>query len=288
MKTTLSSLFILAVFALTQSASAQFAPVVSLGGEFMQSVETDFKGDSGNSLSIQKVRTDLSYIMPIGETTSMIFSLSASKTEYDFEEKMPWEEVNQADATFILNHGLGGKWSFMGLGFASSAYSTEADFEDGFAWGAAVGGKYQKSETFSFVVGLAYLTRLEDSALMIPFVGIEWQITDRLLLEGMMGLNLKYDLRGDGNSVLGFGLDYSMEGFRLEKDAVDASQRAVRPEGFGCFLSYTQRFGENLSIILKIKGIGEQDYKIIEDGHKISSFKTESSLFYGAGLNITF
>jgi hypothetical protein len=279
---------ILAVFACAQSASAQFSPTISLGGEFMKSVEADFKGDSGNSMSIQQATTDLSYFKSIGENSSLILALSASKTEYDFEEKMPWKEVNQTDATFILDHGFGGKWSLMGLGFVRSAYSTEADFEDGFTWGAAIGGKYQKSDTFSYIVGVAYLSRLEDSGLLIPFAGFEWQINERLMLDGMMGLTLNYDLSGDGSSVLGFGLDYSMEDFRLEKDAVDATQRAVRPEGFGCFLSYTQQFGENFSIILKIRGIGEQEYRTMADGHEISSFKTEPTLFYGAGLNITF
>ena len=288
MKTTLASLCVLAALASTQIASAQTSPVFSIGSEYLRSLDTDFKGDSDNAVSIQTASVDLQYMQPIGRSSSLIIGLSTGRTKYDFDQEMPWEKVNNAGVTMVYTHGLGGKWSLLGMGLVRSAYSTEADIEDGFTWGALIGAKYQKSETLSYTMGLAYVTRLEDSNLVVPIVGFEWQINEKWYLDGMMGLSLKYDLTGEGDSILEFGLDYSYEDFRLEKDVVDATQAAVRPDGFGCVLSYTQRFNDNLSLVLKVRGVAEQEYKTVLDGHKVSSFKTDPTLFYGVGLNLTF
>ena len=290
MNRTITSLCVLAatVVVSTQVASAQMSPMFSVGGEYLQSLDTDFKGDSDNAVSIQTASVDLQYVQPVGRSSSLIFGLSTGRTEYDFDQEMPWEKVNDLGATVIYTHELGGKWSLLGMGLVRSSYSTEADIEDGFTWGALLGAKYQKSETFSYTMGLAYITRLEDSDLLVPIVGFEWQINDRLYLDGMMGLSLKYDITGEGNSVFEFGLDYSMEDFRLQKDVVDATQAAVQPNGFGCVLSYTQRFSDNLSLILKVRGLAEQEFKTMLDGHKVSSFKTDPTLLYGVGINLTF
>ena len=288
MKTTLASLCVLGALATTQIASAQMSPVFSIGGEYLQSLDTDFNGDSDNAVNIQTASVDLQYVEPIGRESSLIVGLSTGRTKYDFDQEMPWEKVNDAGVSVIYTHGLGGKWSLLGVGLARSSYSTEADIEDGFTWGAMLGAKYQKSETFSYTMGLAYVTRLEDSDLLLPIVGFEWQINEKLYLDGMMGLSLKYDITGEGNSILEFGMDYSFEDFRLEKDAVDATQAAVQPEGFGCVLSYTQKFCDNLSLVFKVRGVAEQEYKTMLDGHKVSSFKTDPTLFYGVGLNMAF
>lgn len=279
-------------------ASAQTGSMIGFEGEYFHSQSSDFKGDSNNNaLGIDGVMTSLSYTWLYNESSMLNVGFSAGHTKYNFEADNPWrhsgdltddEIVQNLDLMIMHEHGISDKWSLLEIGFVGSRYSSEAKIGDGVAFGLGLGGRYKRSDTFSILLGVMYVSRLEDDALIIPMVGFDWQITERLHLDGMMGLGLSYDLFGDGKSELAVGLDFVLNDFVLEKDPIDGAQAAISPDGFGLHLSYTYSLSEHMSFMVKVSSYGEQEYEMLKDGDKVSSFTTEPTLFYGAGFNMSF
>jgi hypothetical protein len=228
---------------LMQSASAQFGPMIGLGGEYSHSSRADFRDGSDNSVEIRQASSSISYIQPFQDGSSLVLGFSAERSDYDFNSPMPWEKVNDVTSFVMMEKATNSSWTLAGLGMVRSAWDSEARFEDGFGWGAGLGGKYHYSESLSFLVGFGYFSQLEGSGLWVPLVGVEWQITDRLNLEGLMGLQLNYDLFGNGAGILSLGFDYSLSDFRLKKDALSGLESAIRPEGTAASISYTHNFG---------------------------------------------
>jgi hypothetical protein len=268
-------------------ASAQMGTNVTLEISGSASSPAKFR-DSSEELKIRKGGVSASIMSPLTEKTLLMATISSGLTEYDFSETERWGDVVNHNAMLFLESEINDKWNTLGAVFLGSSYDKNETLGDGFTWGGGLGFRYKYSETLNYVVGVAYMNRLEGDSLVIPLVGIEWQITDRLTLDGLMGLELSYDLWGNGKGILSMGFDYMLEDFRISNDPISGAERAVRPEGFGVSLRYMHMLTDNLGVHASISGQGEQEFETRMNDRKVDSFKTESSYVYGIGLQYTF
>lgn len=279
------------------ASRAHAAPMMGIEVGYEQSTDADLKGTGGESLKISRTSASFHLIQPFAQGHVLTYAVEGARYDYDFSSPQPWKEVDQVSHTIVYEHRLSEQWSVMGLGILRSAWSTnpsapgrndELGFGDGVGWIGGIGAKYRRSESLSYLFGVVYVTRLEDNDLVIPLVGVEWAISDRLTLEAMMDLNLKFDLFGDGSGIINLGLDYALSDFRIPGDATDQTEAAVRPEGVGLSLGYTHQLTEQVALSAKVTGYSDQEFKTYRDGHKVSSFKTDSSVFFGVGLTVNF
>lgn len=100
------------------------------------------------------------------------------------------------------------------LGFGGES---EADLASGITAGAAVGASYRASDALEVSLGVAAGSRLEDDAYALPFIGVDWRLTDstRLVAEGPE-VRLEQRLSAGLGAVL--LADYDLRQFRLDDD----------------------------------------------------------------------
>jgi len=259
-----------------------------LEGSYHYASASDLGDGSGNTLERRTTTASLGFSRSIGPEGTLSMALDWGQTEFDFGSEKRWDAVDQLAANVRYEQGLGGRWNLLGLARVASSVESGAAFEDGFTWGLALGGRYRASESLSWIVGIAYLDRLEDDALVLPLVGVEWQINDHFRLNSLIGLELSYDVRGDGASVLSFGVDYQLEDFRLEQRSTNAAEAAVRPEGVGLYLAYSQRLYGGLSMLLRANYVGEQEFVTLANSQEVDRFSLEDSVVCSLGLRLAY
>ena len=225
---------------------AQMMPVYSLEFNRSGSTRVDFDGDENRDLSTQSTQLGLNWVLPIDTESTLVTSFGFEITEFNFggEGSALWQDVETLNTAIIYERELSGKWSVISIGFAEAAYEKGASAGDAVTWGMALGGKYAKTDRFSWMLGVGFFSRLEDGDMVLPVLGFEWKVNDRLLISSLLGLGVTYDLSGDGTVYLETGFDFNLTDFRLKDDGADGASRAIRPEGLGWYVSYNRRLLE--------------------------------------------
>lgn len=272
------------------AAPAGFAEVsvttmTSIG--YDASTRADVK-NTDNDMQVGKASAAVSLAVESDAGSSVILALNSAYYDYDFGKTSPWGSVKEFGALVMTEQPVAERWSAVGLGFIQTAYEDGAEAGDGITWAAGMGARYRSSETLSYIIGVAYLSRMEDDGVVIPVIGIEWQINDRWTLDGIFGLTATYDLSGDKTTLMSFGIDYELGDFRLKDDPATGAERAVRPEGAALFASIHHQFTPNFGVMAKVSGYSEQEFKTYSDGKKLSTMKVEESAFAGVGVVLTF
>ncbi len=286
-KSKLSAIAVLLV-ASSQIVSAQLDTICSVNMEHAISQEVDIHGSDSNGLSYSSTEAEFAFIRPLSPGSMVMASVGYNRTQYDFKSDALWDDMESISSLLMYERGLNDRWSLLTIGFIQSAYENGADFGDSISWGLGVGGKYKRSDTLNYLFGIGYFSRLEDDALIIPLIGIEWQINDRLALNSMLGMELVYDITGDHRNMLSAGLDYNLTDFRLKKDSADETDRAIRPEGVGIYLGYTRQLSESLQFNVKATAVSEGKFETRENGHKISTVKTDAGVVGSVGFSYRF
>lgn len=284
-------LIVSALLIIAHPLCAQFTPTISVGGEYMQSSKTEFD-ETDQGFTLRKASADIAFTHPYASASSATLGCTFSRLDYDFdrsiENPLPWEKINEVNAVLIVDHNISPTWNAIGLGLVRSAYDTEARFQDSITWGAGFGIQNTLSEKLSVVYGLGYLTRLERDGVVLPIFGIEWQISDRLKMSGILGFDLEYDLWGDGSGFLNAGLECELTDFRVRKDPVSGRKTAIEPTVGALYLSYSHKISEQASFFLKVSSYGEQEYKTYSNDREIASMDADAFVLYGAGFCLVF
>jgi hypothetical protein len=71
------------------------------------------------------------------------------------------------------------KWTFA----ASVGLEQEAELSESLTFGGNVAVRWRRSEDFAWVLGLTATTQLEEDPEVLPFLGVDWRINERLTLE---------------------------------------------------------------------------------------------------------
>jgi len=287
----IQSLAILFTLTVYVNLHAQMGPVYLFELNRSGSSKTDFvHDDGGRDLSYQSTKLGFRWMQPLDFESSFVASIGFKTVEYDFGGEAPalWGDVETISGALLYEREISEIWSLLSVGFAEVAYETGASAGDGLTWGVAVGGKYVSSDRFQWVLGVAFVSRLEDNDLVFPLLGFEWQVSDRLQISSLLGLSATYDLSGDGTSVLETGFDFNLTDFRLQSDSTDEVERAIRPEGFGWYVSYSRQLLDWVRFSVKVTAVGETEFEFREAGNKLETYKIDSGMVASAGFTFVF
>ncbi len=129
----------------------------------------------------------------------------------------PFDDFHRVTAGFQLDWRRDRFSLFARLG-ATWAGESDASLGGGVTWQGFGGVRWQYRDDLAFTFGLLGFTRLEDDALIVPIVGVDWRINDRLrlftpgpglALVAKLDHGLSLTLRGGWE-----GRDYRLDGGR--------------------------------------------------------------------------
>lgn len=98
---------------------------------------------------------------------------SLEPIEDQFRHRLWLRHVGDLDAT----------WSTKFTLHATAGLEKESEIGESITVGGNLAIRWRRSEDFAWILGVTGTTQLEDDAEILPFVGVDWRINDRLLLE---------------------------------------------------------------------------------------------------------
>jgi hypothetical protein len=228
--------------------------------------------------------------------------LSYRFSEYDFSERELWDEVHAARATVLAQYAVNEKWAvFAGptVGFAADA---DADFDDAFTFGGAVGVVYRVHERLAVGAGVGVTSELEDHARVRPAILVKWRISDHWSAEsgyfevagnGGPGAEIRYHFN-ERWSLAG-GAQYLETRFRLDdvRNSMSTGRGGRERVGEDSFLpvylkalwQLNRNIGVEAGVGVSLGGELRIDR---ENGHKVYGEDYDAAPFAGVRAVFTF
>ena len=184
--------------------------------------DTDFADDPG-SVSTTRGGVSLAAIRPLDEKRRLTFGLGHERSAYSFdgsdfvgvEEPFDGGSITSASISLVTRESETLRWSAVVSGRVGM--EDGAKFGDSATWAAGGTVTFPVLDEVLLTVGGFVTTRLEDDPFFIPWVQLEWQITERLRLGRQgSGVGLGYRLAGDVHTYSSFSFDVRQ--FRLDDD----------------------------------------------------------------------
>jgi opacity protein-like surface antigen len=256
---------------------------------------TDLRGSGDADTNVTRGGVDLGINFAAAENLSVGVDLGVEGSWYSLKGDtqlvpgtgQPWSDMYSVSMGPSLRWRLDDKWNIIGSGFVNFSGESDADWSEALTGGGLVAVAYSFSRDFTLSAGVAVSSRLEDSTLFVPIVGIDWKIspTMRLVSRGL-GLEFSANLATNWQFLL-FGR-YESRAFRLEENSrlpsgVFRDKRV--PVGAG--VQYT--FGKDVSLRLDGGMIVWSEFETIRNGgQEFNSRDLDGSAFIGASLSLRF
>jgi hypothetical protein len=275
---------------------------LSIGGGYAHQFATDVE-DAPGEVSIDRAYASLSSTFGLNEDLSLGVRLAWEGGWYDFDGAnplaiggvSPWKAVHGIQLGARLNWTLDAQWS-VGVGvFGSAAGESDADVGDALTFGGSVSGAWRANDRFTIGAGILASTQIEEDALIIPLLIIDWRITDAIRLSNVTGpeayptgAGLELSCTALEGFDFGIGGRWESRRFRLD-DEGPAPEGVGEDEGLGLWLRAGIRPTDALRIdLLAGLMLGEELELDDRDGNTIASIELDPSPFVGAFVSFRF
>lgn len=189
-------------------------------------------GKQTGSYDLGRLDATLAWTTSLNDSMRLRIAASTSQSYYDFDDVQgvmpgaddPWDHLQSYRLGATLFNRVDEVWSWLVGVDVRLAFESGADLEDSLELRGVVGAEYRVSKDLAFTFGIAAGSQIEDDALIIPLIGIDWRIDDKLrLVSRELGLLLSYQV-AEHWTVGAFG-NYELRDWRLD------DSRAVNPDG---------------------------------------------------------
>lgn len=258
----------------------------------------DFSDATGD-VSVSRGTGEFQMQFPVFERSQLGLGLSYSRWNFDFTDAFafdaddgdPWSGVNEMDLTATFSTQLTDTWSGVVGATVKSAYADGADYSDSVTYGGLLGATYAFSEKLSIGAGVLVRSSLEDDALVLPLITIDWKISDTLSFS---------TVPSPGRRFLGFtyepceswaftaGAAFEFIDFRLDDES-------PAPEGVGRYqripVGGGVTYNASKQIALSLYGgvmVGQELTLDDSQGERIQREDMDPSAFIGGGLTFRF
>lgn len=200
------------------------APRISPGVSALLAYQAKADRDDGGDMSVTRYFALFSgaHVSPGGNVVRV--SLSTGRAEYDFGGAPLWDDVEERRLSLAFRARLGARTSMILIPSVRETAEDGASMTDGRTLGVFGAVFWQASDRLSIGPGIGVFTRLEQDRDIIPFLAIDWDVTDRWNLSTGQGLGAT---QGPGLSLsyavtdaLRLGIEGRIESvsFRLDDD----------------------------------------------------------------------
>jgi hypothetical protein len=191
----------------------------SLGGSY--TIPSNLE-DSRGRVGIYRGGAELTVSTPLGGLAEGLTGSLGILNEwswYDFSGPFrPASQVTTVRVTPGLFYRLDDKWSLLGSFTLDASGETNADVGQALTYGGVVGARYQVRPGLAYTFGVAGSTVLEDGGTVFPFLGVEWDLTEKLkFVTRGPGAQLTYSVSPELD--LTAQVSYENRAFRLASDA---------------------------------------------------------------------
>lgn len=179
------------------------------------------------------------------------------------------------------------RWAWFLGGIVEFAGEPGADVGDSATFGGFAGARYAFSENFSLSFGLGAKSRLEDSALVIPLLGVEWKVNDTVTLSSE-GTKLRLAAKLSEQLTVALQGGWELREFRLDDDNV-LPEGVVRDSRIPIGVSLDWKPCPRAAISLTGGAIIWQEFRFDDrNGDRVSETNTDPTPYIGLSGRITF
>lgn len=278
------------------SDADQFDIMASGFARFIFSANTD-SAAGGGDFTVQRIGTNVLMERPLFEDSKLSFNLGYEYDHYDFT----------GTNTFLA----GTNDPFSDINYLSAGAAFLDRIDDEWTWGIRVGGEFFGESGVSFsdastIIGTAFVryqinpdllviggvygrTQIEDDALVLPFVGLDWTIDEQWSLTVGQSqtsrhprLQLNYQL--SPGITLGMGAEYQSDRFRLENDGVQ-NGAVIEDSSIPIFFNLLLHPNDQLTLSVEAGVVAAQEFQIEDQfGRNARSFDSDAAAFAGLSL----
>lgn len=184
-------------------------------------------------------------------------------------------------------YSIDNEWSVLGGAIIEYAGERGVDWSRAATYGGYGGVKYRVNDSLAFTGGLIVKSRLEDDTLVVPLVGVEWAINDKLTLASDdLGLKLSAKINEQWQASI-FG-KFELRDFRLKDDGA-ISEGVVRDSRIP--IGATVRWTPTPRVSVELSGgaVVYQRWTFDDrDGNRVETDRTRPAGFVGINASIGF
>jgi hypothetical protein len=186
--------------------------------------ESDFS-DAPGKVSVLRAGGDVDVGIPVGMYAQLNLGVDFEHSNYDFHNATglvpgtdnPFDTIERTALKARFAQHLSREWSYLVGGTAALSFEEGADVGQslqGVLYGAPT---YALSDKLSIGAGVVVSTRLEDNALVLPLVILDWDVAEHWNLSnnGELGLTLAYSPNERWSFSVGGHFEY--RDFRLDE-----------------------------------------------------------------------
>lgn len=181
--------------------------------------------EGGGDVSVQDGGWAVTFGRELGDDRLAAFSIETNGRFYDLGgnstlvpgSSKPFNDVYEARFSGVMRSRDDGLLGWFGGMSVALGGEDEADPAESLTVGGMGGFRWSQSPKLAVEFGVAALSRLEDDAWVWPFLGFEWQATDRLSFEAR-GTSLQATLELDERWRTFARAEYLLQQFRLNDD----------------------------------------------------------------------
>jgi len=187
----------------------------------------------------------------------------------------------------LLGTDIKKDWGIVARLGVRSSVEAGADFGDGLSGlGLVIFGK-QVHKKLRLGVGLGVATRLDDDAMVIPALGLDWEITDSIRAR-IVGPGLEVTKRLDPERTIALIARYDFRTFRLDDDGAGKGG-IFEDDRIPVMLRFTQSLGESSELGLYLGADVVRRLELLDDdGDRIDRVSTDLGVVLGASVNFGF
>ena len=186
-----AALCLLATSAWAGSASAPPAAPPRWVLDFENSLEFGEDSPAGPGGAIFRSQVSLPLCVPLSSTWRLIGALRGGWSDYESD---PFGgsgmETWETGGLVALDGDFSQTWSGTFGALGSASWEDGASFSDSWNVGALALANYRFSPALQAGLGALYLTRQGGDDLLVPALGLDWQVTEQLAVK-LYGLDLK-------------------------------------------------------------------------------------------------
>jgi hypothetical protein len=279
----------------TRSPDQSWKTNVFTGFEFQG--ETDL--DAGGDFEYWMISGGVSSARMLGDDVKVALKADYRAIGYDFSGigggVDPWETVSVLRLNPLFTYLLNDRWSVMGGPILEFTGEEKADFGDSLRGGGLVGFGY-KREGYFIAFGVIAMTEIEKDNRILPFVLVNWNITDGLMFgvkaDTSRGGELRLDYAITKKFKMGAGIGVRRELFRLNDDGPAATGRR---DGVGEETATVAKITAIYQInkVVTVEGYGgvtlDGEFRLeTKTGNKIATSDYDDSGFGGVNFRFNF
>lgn len=250
---------------------------------------------SDAEVSISRAGVDLDFAWQIQEKVRLTLGIEGEASWYNFSDFgaiLP-NAVDPIDDAYLVRFapgarfGIDERWSVLVGGIIEFAGDRDVSLGDAATYGGFGGVGYRVSDDLLITAGLIVKSRLEDDVLVVPLLGVRWQINERLSLENET-LGLRFSAKVNDELTASIFARYEIRDYRL-------SDQSSIPDGvledsrvpIGATLKWSP--SRSFAIAFSAGAIVWQRYEFKDsNGDDVANDRTRPAAFVGLSAEISF